>query len=140
MLWLIIIVALLAGLLGGAVGALIAEGTHPPKRKRIHLNPFIFRNGECGKIFTTMLGNILFGGLSALLFWGIYGPLKAVPLIGSTYVVSDFHPLILSIGDVVALFLVGTGGPTFLLAEARRRCEGKNNKAQRSSWTSQNLD
>ena len=107
---------LLAGFLGGAVGALVAESTYPPKKNRISLNPFLFRNDDCEKIFATMLGNILFGGLSALLFWGIYGPLTAYPVIGSANAVAHFESCFLSVGDLMGSLLAGVGEPAFLLA------------------------
>ncbi len=120
--WLILFVVLFAGFLGGAAGGEIAECTHPPRRKRTQLKPFFFRNKECGRIFATRLGNIIFGGLSALFFWGLYGHLSAFPIIGTAGYAGHPDMAFLSLGDLVGSILVGTGGPAFLLAEARRRC------------------
>ncbi len=83
----------------------------------------MFNNKDCGKVFATFLGNILFGGLSAVIFWGIYGPLTAYPVIGSTIPEFLNGSCYLSLGDLIGSLLVGFGGPTFLLTEARRRCD-----------------
>ena len=122
MIWFILLVVLVAGFLGGAIGGQIAESNYPLKPERENINPLFFRNKGCDTIFATRLGNILFGGLSALLFWGLYGPLTAHPVIGVVNQVSQLENVFLSLGDLMGSILVGTGGPTFLLAEARRRC------------------
>jgi hypothetical protein len=119
MIWLILLAVLAAGFLGGAIGGQIAESNYPPKNCREEINRFFFKNSDCDTVFATRLGNITFGGLSALLFWGLYGPLTAHPVIGTA---GQSGSVFLSLGDLMGSILVGTGGPTFLLAEARRRC------------------
>ena len=122
--WWILLAVLLAGFLGGAIGGQIAESTYPAKNRRQSVNVLFFKNRNCNTLFATRLGNIFFGGLSAVIFWGLYGPLTAYPVIG---VPQEANAALLSVGDLVGSILVGTGGPTFLLAEARRRCcEGWN--------------
>jgi hypothetical protein len=123
LLWLILLFVLLAGFLGGAVGAEIAERTYPQKSKRLPVNALFFKNKNCGRVFATRLGNILLGGLSAVIFWGLYGPFTAFPVLGESHAIAQGQNVFLSLGDLVGSILVGTGGPTFLLTEARRRCE-----------------
>lgn len=112
----ILIIVFLAGCIGGVVAGFIT-GTNS-KNKWIW-----YTNDECHTRFPGFLGNVLLGGISALVFWGLYGPFTGATIIGSA-----MEEINLTIGQLVSCFLIGMGGPGFLVTEAGLRCSDRQKK------------
>ena len=120
MLWLIMGVVFVAGCLGGLLTAIVSgESEDGNAGRAISL---AYMNPDCETRFANRLGNVLLGGVSALLFWALSGPFSGFPVVGAApTVVAGVQPA-LKVGEFAASFLIGTGGAGFLRAEARRRC------------------
>ncbi len=120
MLWLIMGVVFVAGCLGGLLTAIISgERQHRNEGGAIS---FAYTNQDCETRFANRLGNVLLGGVSALLFWALYGPFSGFPVVGAAPTAAAGVQPALKVGELAASFVIGTGGAGFLRAEARRRC------------------
>jgi hypothetical protein len=95
----------LAGMIGGVVNALISDNGFVLPRKEDVSGRLIVRPG--------VLGNVIVGGVAASISWGLYGPLAAVDLIGTT---SPAGPA-LTLSALVGAMLVGVGGARWLTNE-----------------------
>lgn len=105
----------IAGLLGGAVNALITD------------NGFIFpqsaTTADGVKILRPgFIGNMFAGGVAAMISWGLYGPLSAVIIVGtkaasSGTAAATTNAVGLSLASLVGALLVGVGGARWLSNE-----------------------
>ncbi len=94
------------GCFGGFVNSLIAGELHLPK---LDLGAGVWRPG--------WLGNVVIGGTAALVFWGLYGPMAAIQIVG------DQAPAkaTLHVAELFGAILTGIGGGRLLTAEVDRR-------------------
>ncbi len=105
---LILVVVFVAGGIGGVINALMSDnGFVLPKSAD---------TGEGRIVRPGFLGNILIGGVAALISWGLYGPFAAYPLIGGA-AASGAEPVMLSLSGFVGAVLVGVGGARWLTNE-----------------------
>lgn len=105
----------------------ISRPSHPV------LDWFIYLNPDCKTCFAGLVSSVLLGGLAALVYWGLYGPLAGFPILGSPKSSNYPMPPILTLGQLAASVIMGIGGPGFLAVEASRRCwerQAKVNGAQ----------
>ena len=104
---------LLAGAVGGAVNALMTDnGFLLPKSETTLSGATILRPGY--------VGNMLIGGVAALVSWGLYGPLGGYIVAGTTQALqANAAPerLGLSLASLVGGLLVGVGGARWLSNE-----------------------
>lgn len=106
--WLILLVVFVAGSIGGVINALMSD------------NGFVIPtpvNTNDGRILKPgFLGNILIGGVAAVISWGMYGPFAAYALIGGTSTTGS-EAVILTLSAFVGAILVGVGGARWLTNE-----------------------
>ena len=103
-------VVFFAGCVGGVVAGFIA-GVNSNRMG------IWYTEGKCRTRFPGFLGNVLLGGIAAIVFWALYGPFTGATIIGDATDIIN-----LTIGQLAGCFLIGMGGPGFLLMEAGRRC------------------
>jgi hypothetical protein len=107
-LWLILVVVFVAGGVGGIINALMSDnGFIRPKWADTN-NGRIWRPG--------FFGNILIGGIAAIISWGMYGPFAAYYLISNT-TPNNNEPIYLTLSAIVGAVLVGVGGARWLSNE-----------------------
>jgi hypothetical protein len=100
--WLPVILAFVAGAMGGILNALTTDnGFIFPKFASLPDGVRIWRPG--------MLGNLAVGAIAALVSWALYGPSAGLP-------VGDFNAALTWAGFASAV-LVGIGGARWLSAE-----------------------
>ena len=105
MLWVFLGVVFLSGASGGIVNALLSDnGFVLPRYAR---GMKILRPG--------FFGNMLIGGFSAAISWGLYGPFAGEFMLGESSVTNPQIGLTLS--GVVGAVLVGIGGARWLTNE-----------------------
>jgi len=114
--WLIIAVLFGAGALGGITNAAIADELKMP-----HKDPetLVLRPG--------WVGNVLVGGVAALVLWGLYGPMANAVVIGVAPVEAP-APL-LRVAELFAAVVTGIGGSRVLTAEVDKLLLARQNKA-----------
>ena len=106
--WLILTVVFMAGGVGGIVNALMSDNGFVLPKSTPTNDGRIVRSG--------FLGNILIGGIAAVISWGLYGPFAAYPLIGGTATTNSI-PVTLTLSAFVGAILVGVGGARWLTNE-----------------------
>ena len=111
--WLMLIYVLTAGAVGGVVNALMTDnGFLLPKSEQASGKTTVVRPGY--------LGNVLIGAIAAVVSWGLYGPLSAYFIAGTTEALkANASPerVGLSLASLVGAVLVGVGGPRWLSSE-----------------------
>lgn len=106
--WGIVFLVFVAGCIGGLTNAAISGELHLPNTDR---DAKIYRPG--------WIGNVLVGGVAALVFWGMYGPMAATVLVGANDA-SNASPT-LRVSELFAALLTGVGGGRLLTAEVEKR-------------------
>ena len=106
--FLILVVVWVAGGIGGAINALMSDNGFVLPKAADTNDGRILRPG--------FLGNVLIGGVAAVISWGLYGPFAAYPLIGGS-VPSGSASVMLSLSAFVGAVLVGVGGARWLTNE-----------------------
>src|SRR2546422_9029063 len=79
---------------GGLVNALLAGDLHLPHREEN-----IYRPG--------WIGNVVVGAVAALVFWGLYGPMAKVAIIGTA---ASNVPVAFTIAEIAGSVVTGIGG------------------------------
>ena len=134
MIWWIMFLVFVAGCLGGLVAGLFspdATVTDHASAKPAHGRAkrmrglLVQKNPECQTLFPSVLGSLLLGGVAAVVFWGLYGPLSGVPIVGSVPASAVLLTPHLTVGQLAGSIIMGIGGPAFLQVEAQRRCIGR---------------
>jgi hypothetical protein len=110
--WSIIILLFIAGCVGGLTNAAIAGELKLPHKDS---EARVYRPG--------WIGNILVGGVAALVFWGLYGPMAAAVVIGPQDA-STLEP-ILRVSELFAALLTGVGGGRLLTAAVDKQMSQK---------------
>lgn len=112
---LLLFIVFAAGVVGGALNAFISDnGFIVPQRLKVD-DAEILRPG--------FLGNMLVGGVAAVVSWGLYGPLSAALVVGSSTSSTGGAAADpgLSLGSLVGAVLVGVGGAKWLTNEVDKR-------------------
>jgi hypothetical protein len=111
--WMMMLFVFVAGGVGGTVNALMTDnGFVKPKREPASAGGTVFRAG--------WLGNAFVGAIAALISWGLYGPLGALMLYGTTAALAKNaspETVGLSLAALVGAILVGIGGARWLSNE-----------------------
>ena len=89
---------------------------------------FAYRVPRCATVFPGFAGNVLLGGLAAVVNWGLYGPFSGFAVVGAPPDGGSQMVPFLTVGQLAVSIVLGIGGPGFLLAEASRRCCERTNK------------
>ncbi len=79
------------------------------------------------------MGNVLIGGVAALVFWGLYGPLSEAILIGSTDTAAASVVPSLRVAELFGSLITGIGGGRLLTNEVDRRVLENRNEALSST-------
>jgi hypothetical protein len=97
------------GAIGGFVNALLAGDLHLPHREANLYSP-------------GWIGNVVIGAVAALVFWGLYGPMAKVALIGMT--VTPDH-VTFTVAELAGSVVTGIGGGRILSSEVEKRVLNK---------------
>jgi hypothetical protein len=112
-LWVLLAIVFLAGAAGGVVNAWMSDnGFMLPRTEESGGNRFI-RPG--------FLGNIITGGVSAGVSWGLYGPFAAAYIVGGPPSGAGRAVLGLTLSSLVGAVLVGVGGARWLTNEVDKK-------------------
>jgi len=114
--WLIVLAIFAAGVVGGLTNAAIAGELRLPHRDP---EARVYKPG--------WIGNVLIGGVAALVFWGLYGPMGQAVLIGTSSTAGPEPTL--RVAELFAALLTGIGGGRLLTAEVEKRFFDKEKKA-----------
>jgi hypothetical protein len=106
---LIALLVLACGGLGGLANALLAGDLHLPHREENIYSP-------------GWIGNVVIGAIAALVFWGLYGPMAKVPVIGGT---APDVPVAFTIAELAGSIVTGIGGRRILSSEVERKALAK---------------
>jgi hypothetical protein len=104
--WQVIGIVLVAGCLGGLVNALLAGELKLP---HLDVAAHVLRPGWAG--------NVVIGGIAALVFWALYGPFAKTPILGPAAV----PKISLTLSELAGSVLTGIGGSRLLMAEVEKR-------------------
>jgi hypothetical protein len=108
MIWRIVALVFAAGMVGGFVNSLIAGELQLPRRDR---RANVYRPG--------WIGGCLVGGVAAVTFWGLYGPLTGYVLVGGAD--ATMVPATLKVGELFGSLVTGIGGGKLLLGAVDRK-------------------
>src|SRR5204862_37776 len=103
--WEVIGIVCAAGCLGGFVNALLTGELRLPQ---VDNAARLFRPG--------WVGNVVIGGVAALVFWALYGPFAKTPILGH----SDVARVTLTLSELAGSVLTGIGGGRLLMAEVEK--------------------
>jgi hypothetical protein len=112
----ILAVVFLLGCLGGLVNWVFFS---LPPRKGQSTYGLWYYTYRCPTRFPGLVTNVLLGGVGALVFWCLHGPYSGAVLIGTE---AGTTGATLTVGQIPISFLIGMGGGSYILNEARRRC------------------
>jgi len=116
MLWLMILAVFVAGCVGGSIPLLT-------NRQRFGSRGLVYEKKACSTWFPGSLGHVLVGGVAAVVFWGLYGPLGEGAILGGDP--NSTGDAKLSLANLMGSVVVGIGGPDWLQAQAERRCASR---------------
>jgi hypothetical protein len=97
----------LVGAVGGFANCLVADEFVPPQRDP---KTRIWRPG--------WIGNVLVGGIAAILIWGLYGPCASIDIFWG-----DFKNISLTMGQLVSSLGVGFSGGRILTDFAGKQAD-----------------
>jgi hypothetical protein len=110
----LLLVVFIAGAAGGVINALISDNGFALPRTESVDQVKVLRPG--------FLGNILIGGIGAVVSWGLYGPLSAVSVMGQAKAPTTPAPdIVLTLASLVGAVLVGVGGARWLTNEVDKK-------------------
>ena len=110
---LIALLVLACGGLGGLVNALLAGDLHLPHREANIYSP-------------GWIGNVVVGAVAALVFWGLYGSMARVAIIGTT---APGVPVAFTIAELAGSVVTGIGGGRILSSEVEKKALAKTTTA-----------
>ena len=103
--WLPVLFVYTAGCLGGLVNALISGELHLPRRDHA---ANVYRRG--------WVGNVVVGGVAAVVFWGMYGRAADATIVGGAVQIV----VTLRMSELFGAIVTGIGGGRLLTSEASR--------------------
>ncbi len=106
--WILLFIVLGAGAVGGTINALLSDNGFLLPRTDEYVGRRILRPG--------FLGNVLVGGIAAVISWGLYGPLAAAAIVGAPIAGTTVEPS-LTLSALVGAALVGVAGARWLTNE-----------------------
>ena len=112
----ILVCVFLAGCFGGFANVLVSGGFQLP---RFDMDARVWHPG--------WIGNIVVGGIAALVFWGLYGPLSTSVVLGTP--TNPEMQIVLRVGEFCGAVVSGIGGGRLLMAEVDKRMLQKENEA-----------
>ena len=102
--WIAILVCVCGGI-GGLVNALLAGELHLPHRE--------------GNVYAPgWIGNVVIGAVAALVFWGLYGPMAKVAVIGQT---APGVQVAFTVAETAGSVVTGIGGGRILSSEVEKK-------------------
>lgn len=104
--WTIALIVASCGAVGGFVNALLAGDLHLPHRE----DDTLYSPG--------WIGNVVIGAVAALVFWGLYGPMAKVAVIGPGNTAGQ---VTLTIAEVAGSIVTGIGGGRILSNEVEKK-------------------
>jgi hypothetical protein len=126
---LVLLYVFVAGAVGGVVNALLTD------------NGFVLPKTETSDKITIIRpgfsGNILIGGVAALISWGLYGPLAAINIMAGKAAVGE--KLSLTLSALAGAVLVGVGGARWLTNEVDKKFLRATASAAANSPASQSI-
>jgi hypothetical protein len=112
--WEIAILVCVSGAIGGFVNALLAGDLHLPHRE--------------GNLYSPgWIGNVVIGAVAALVFWGLYGSMAKVPVVGGA--ADSTAQAIFTIAELAGSVVTGIGGGRILSSEVEKRALSKTKDA-----------
>lgn len=112
MIWIIFGIIFLGGAIGGVINALMTDnGFILPKYEDASENK-IWRPG--------VVGNVLTGGVGAIISWGLYGPFQTFVILSDQPDIKQ-GPLSLTVATFVGVILVGVAGAKWLSNEVDKK-------------------
>ena len=110
--WLLLLYVAIAGSIGGVVNALLTDkGFRMPGKEQAE-HTTIYRPG--------WIGNVLVGAIAAAVSWGLYGPLAAYYVAGTSEALkanASRETIGLTLSSLVGAVLIGIGGARWLTNE-----------------------
>jgi len=104
--WGVAVLVCVFGAVGGFVNALLAGDLHLPTRE--------------GNLYSPgWIGNVVIGAVAALVFWGLYGPMAKVAVIGGDG--GSAGKVIFTIAELAGSVVTGIGGGRILSSEVEKR-------------------
>jgi hypothetical protein len=110
--WVVLLIVFLAGAVGGFINALLSDNGFILPRTEESGGKRIIRPG--------FLGNVVTGGVSACVSWGLYGPFAATYIVGGPSS-GGGAALGLTLSALVGAVLVGVGGARWLTNEVDKK-------------------
>jgi hypothetical protein len=112
--WEIAILVCVSGAIGGFVNALLAGDLHLPHRE--------------GNLYSPgWIGNVVIGAVAALVFWGLYGSMAKVAVVGGA--AGATAQAIFTIAELAGSVVTGIGGGRILSSEVEKRALSKTKDA-----------
>lgn len=105
------------GAMGGFVNCAVGGGFHLP---HIDKQAKVWRPG--------WIGNVLVGGVAAVVVWGIYGPLASYDLVAAQKLDTQ-----LTLAQLLTSLVVGLGGGRILTLEAQKMILKSEKEAEREA-------
>jgi hypothetical protein len=127
MVWLAMALVFVFGCVGGGISVLTKRrevGVRMKPNSEIVAWGLLYANADCDTLFLTPRGQVLVGGVAAVVFWGLYGPWANSPVFGG----GGTPPF--TVAQLVAPILMGIGGPDWLQAQSERRCHERWSRKQ----------
>ena len=106
--WAIILAVFAAGCIGGLTNAVMTGEMQLPHKD---VEAKVFRPG--------WIGNVVVGGVAAVVFWGLYGPMATAVVIGQPN--PQGLPAVLRVSELFGALLTGIGGGRLLTAAVDRQ-------------------
>ena len=106
MIWIVVGLVFTAGCIGGLINSLVAGELRLPY---LDSDAKVYRPG--------WVGNVLVGGVAALVLWGLYGPMAHHDLIAA----HANETIALTVAELFGALVTGVGGGRLLSAEISRR-------------------
>ena len=112
MIWTVAFWIFAAGCVGGLVNALLVDkGFKAPSTRLLENEERIWQPG--------WLGNLVVGGFTSLVTWGLYGPLTKYPLLTSSTATPP--EIVVAVGELTTALLIGVGGSRVLTSEVQKK-------------------
>lgn len=102
-----------AGLVGGAINALMSDNGFAFPRGEVSSGVTIYRPG--------FIGNMLLGAVAACISWGLYGPFADRYFAGGPALPANATPVGVGVSALMGAVLIGVGGARWLTNEVDKK-------------------